>query len=130
MIVPPPGVPVTMRSDPSGASTIVGVMAESILLPAATAFRSPWTSPNWLGVPGLTEKSSISLFMTKPAPVTVTLFPYNEFNVVVTATALPCSSTIEKCVVFCPSAVSSRPGPTSRDGVAEDKEIDRARSSA
>lgn len=37
----------------------------------------------------------MSLFRMKPAPVTVTLLPYQEFTVVVTDTALPSASTIE-----------------------------------
>jgi hypothetical protein len=41
MIVAPPGAPTTSRSAPSGASTIVGVMADSIRLPGAIAFAIP-----------------------------------------------------------------------------------------
>ncbi len=74
---------------------MVGVIAESIRFSGAIALASPCTRPNWFGVPGLAAKSSISLLSRKPAPVTVTRLPYSELMVVVTATALPCASTIE-----------------------------------
>ena len=114
-------------------------MAESIRLPGSMAFRSPCTSPNWLGVPGLAAKSSISLFRTKPAPVTVTLLPYQELMVVVTATAFPWASTMEKWVVCRPSASApagsgdsrsrnaSTPGSTSVEGVAASSSTERRR---
>ncbi len=47
------------------------------------------------GTPGFEEKSSISLFMRKPRGPTVTFDPKPPFSVVVTATALPASSTTE-----------------------------------
>src|SRR4051812_17187171 len=53
-----------------------------------------------LGEPGLDEKSSISLFIRKPRPSTVTAEPYQSFKVVVIATAFPASSTTDTCVVL------------------------------
>jgi hypothetical protein len=95
MMVAPPGDPVTRRTRPSGERTMVGVIDETMRFPGAMAFAVPCTSPNWLGVPGLEVKSSISLFRKKPAPVTSTRLPYSELSVVVTATALPAASTTE-----------------------------------
>ena len=96
MILPPPGEPVTKKSVPSGRLTIVGVMAESILLPGSTPLSSPWTRPKKLGVPGFAVKSSISLLSRNPAPATVTLLPNDKLSVVVTATAFPEASTMER----------------------------------
>jgi hypothetical protein len=141
MIVGPPGVPATMNSLPSRSSTTVGVIADSMRFPGSIAFRSPWTSPYWFGVPGRDVKSSISLLSTNPAPATVTLLPYHEFSVVVIATALPKRSTIETCVVCIPSCEpatwaasaspenSSTPGRTASAGVARSV-IDAARIAA
>ena len=67
---------------------MLGAMEERGLFSGATAFASPCTSPYWFGVPGLAAKLSISLFSRNPAPLTVTLLPYPELSVVVTATAL------------------------------------------
>ena len=93
MMVAPPGVPLTRKSAPSASSTIVGLIADSMRLPASTAFRSPCTRPNWFGVPGFAEKSSMVLLRKNPAPSTTTFPPYHEFRLVVTATALPAAST-------------------------------------
>jgi hypothetical protein len=37
----PPGVPTTRSNRPSGSSTMLGVIAESMRLPGAIAFASP-----------------------------------------------------------------------------------------
>ena len=95
MIVAPPGVPVTRSVRPSGSTTMVGVIADSMRLPGSMALASPWTSPNWFGTPGFEVKSSISLFSRYPAPRTTTFDPNQLLIVVVTATALPSRSTIE-----------------------------------
>ncbi len=95
MIVAPPGVPVTRSVRPSGSTTMVGVIADSMRLPGAMALASPCTSPNWFGTPGFEVKSSISLFSRKPAPRTTTFDPNQLLIVVVTATAFPSRSTIE-----------------------------------
>ena len=70
----PPGAPAVMNSLPS-LRTIVGVIDESGRLPGAIALASPCTRPNMFGVPGLAEKSSISLFSRKPSPGTVMPLP-------------------------------------------------------
>ena len=72
-----------------------GVIADSMRLPGAMAFASPWTRPYMLGFPGAAVKSSISSLSRKPAPLTVTALPNPSFNVVVTATAAPEPSTTE-----------------------------------
>ena len=95
MIVAPPGVPVTANSAPSGSSTMLGDIDDSIRFPGAIALFSPCTSPNWFGVPGLAARSSMSLLSRNPAPGTVTLLPKNELTVVVTETAFPSASTME-----------------------------------
>ena len=56
-------------------NTIVGVIELKGLLNASIAFASFPTRPNIFGTPGLLEKSSISLFKIKPAPVTVIPLP-------------------------------------------------------
>ncbi len=94
MMVGPPGVPRTSQSLPS-FNTMVGVMADSGRLFGPTAFASPWMRPNMLGAPGLEEKSSISLLSRKPSEPAVTFEPKLPFRVVVTATALPSTSTTE-----------------------------------
>ena len=95
MIVAPPGVPVTRKRAPSASSTIVGLIADSMRFSAATAFRSPCTSPNWFGVPGFAAKSSMVLLRKNPAPSTTTFPPNHELMLVVTATAFPSASTTE-----------------------------------
>ena len=54
---------------------MVGVMAESGRLPGAMELAELWMRPNMLGTPILEVKSSISLFMRKPRPSTVTPEP-------------------------------------------------------
>jgi hypothetical protein len=61
----PPRPPRAIASSPFQA--IVGVIEESIRLPGATAFASPWIRPNMFGRPGAVAKSSISLLRKKPA---------------------------------------------------------------
>src|SRR6185369_7571087 len=117
IIVLPPGVPTTINSLPSFV-IIVGVIELNILLLGAIAFASPPTKPNILGVPGLLLKSSISLFRRNPAPFTNTLLPNPPFKVVVTATALPSASTIEKWVVSSCSLITITPGVIPVTGVA------------
>ena len=91
----PPGLPTTSISRPSGSSTMVGVIDDSIRLPGPTALASPCTSPNMLGWPGADVKSSISLLRKKPAPSTTTRDPKPPLRVVVTDTAVPSASTTE-----------------------------------
>ena len=93
-IVEPPGEPTIIKRVPS-FSTIVGVIELSILLPGSTELASPPISPYIFGNPGLTEKSSISLFNRNPAPFTTILFPNEPLRVVVTETAFPSLSTTE-----------------------------------
>src|SRR5579871_4017657 len=78
---------------------MVGVMAESGRLPGAMELAELCMRPYMLGTPTLEVKSSISLFMRKPRPSTVTPEPKPPLRVVVLATALPSSSTMEKWVV-------------------------------
>ena len=69
MIVDPPGEPITINGFPS-FKTIVGVMELNGRFPGWMAFASFPTSPKAFGIPGLDEKSSISLFRKNPAPFT------------------------------------------------------------
>ena len=52
--------------------------------------------PNWLGIPGAAEKSSISLFINIPVPSIVTPEPKVEFKVYVDDTTFPFLSATEK----------------------------------
>ncbi|MNT74346.1 hypothetical protein D3C72_2131570 [compost metagenome] len=97
---------------------MVGVIELSIRFAGMMALASPPTKPYIFGEPGFTEKSSISLFNKKPAPLTTTVEPYDPFNVVVTETAFPALSTIEKCVVSSCSATLNIPALISLLGVA------------
>ena len=54
---------------------IVGVMELSGLLFGSIEFALLPTRPQKFGVPGLIEKSSISLFRKNPAPATICLLP-------------------------------------------------------
>ena len=74
MIVDPPGVPAVSTVLPL-LVTIVGVIDDNMRLPGSTLLASAPISPNMLGVPGLAEKSSISLLRRKPAPCTTVLAP-------------------------------------------------------
>ena len=76
----PPGVPITSRTAPS-RSRMVGVIDDRGRLPGAIALASPPTTPNRLGEPGLTEKSSISSLSRKPAPSTTLPLPKSSFSV-------------------------------------------------
>ena len=76
-------------------TTMVGVMEESGRFPGPIALADPWIRPSELGTPGFAEKSSISSFNKKPRPSAVTREPNQSLIVVVTATALPCSSMTE-----------------------------------
>src|SRR5271163_4338001 len=78
---------------------MVGVIALSGRLPAAIALAGPWIRPYMLGTPSLEVKSSISSLSRNPSEPAVTCDPKLLLSVVVTATALPCESTTEKCVV-------------------------------
>jgi len=53
-------------------------------------------------MPGLIEKSSISLLRNKPVPAIMRPEPNQKFSVIVAATRLPLRSKIEKCVVCGP----------------------------
>jgi hypothetical protein len=77
-----------------------------------------------LGLPGFTAKSSISLFMRKPAPAIVTPEPNHQLRVVVGATALPSTSTTAKCVVWTPSVAPTASGRNSIVGVARSGRMD------
>ena len=65
-----------------GVVRMVGVMAESGRLPGAMELAELWMRPNMLGTPILEVKSSISLFMRKPRPSTVTPEPKPPLRVV------------------------------------------------
>ena len=81
MIVAPPREPTTSRSVLSRPSTIAGDMLESGRLSGAIAFTSPWISPQLLGRPGATVKSSMMSFSSTPVPGTVTPHPYRSLSV-------------------------------------------------
>ena len=106
----PPGLPVTMKGRPS-RETIVGVMLESGRLPGAMelAPRSS-TSPYTFGRPTAFEKSSISLLSTMPVPGTVMPEPKGVLIVMVSATAPPRPSLVERWVV--PESSCANPGPS------------------
>jgi hypothetical protein len=74
MIVREPGVPVTMTSFPSFATT-VGDMLDSIRLPGAARFGSVPIKPSVFVRPGPALKSPISLFNRNPAPGTTIFTP-------------------------------------------------------
>src|SRR5262249_21415418 len=114
MILGPPGLPVTMNSRPS-FSTIVGVMLDRGRLRAAIAF-APRVSirPYVLGRSGATAKSSISLLSSTPVSLAVMPEPYGVLIVIVSATALPALSLVDRCVV--PASRAGRPGPSTRSG--------------
>ena len=94
IIFDPPGDPIVMIGIPSYIK-IVGVIELRGLLLGSIAFALSPTRPQVLDVPGLIEKSSISLFNKNPAPSTTCLLPKFVFSVVVIATALPSLSTTE-----------------------------------
>src|SRR5262245_24710542 len=98
MICDPAGDP-SARTGLPPCSTRVGDMLLRGRFPAAIAFSSPPVTPNLLGTPGFAEKSSISLFSTKPAPRTTTPEPSQPLIVWVDETTLPSLSAIVKCVV-------------------------------
>ena len=75
MMREPPQPPTSIMTEPSGSSTMVGDMDDSMRFPGAIALASHWTRPNMFAVPGWAAKSSISLFMKKPASGTQTPEP-------------------------------------------------------
>ncbi len=79
-IVEPPGVPTTIATSPS-RSRIVGDMEDNMRLPGCISLAVLPTTPKIFGTPGLTLKSSISLFNRKPAPSTTTPHPYSQLSV-------------------------------------------------
>ena len=93
-MVEPPGEPAIKNSLPS-RSTMTGVIELSILFPGSAELALPPVSPNILGTPGFTEKSSISLLSRNPALSATILLPKVSFSVVVTETAFPHLSAIE-----------------------------------
>ena len=97
----PPGVPRIAR--PRSDSRKVGVMLESIRLPGSIPLACECTSPNALGVPRFTEKSSISLFRITPVPGGTKPEPNSVLIVCVTAARLPSLSSTEKWLVSVPS---------------------------
>ncbi|CAI8350573.1 MAG: Uncharacterised protein [Porticoccaceae bacterium UBA1117] len=69
-MVLPPGLPVASIGFPSSPNTIVGVIDDKGRFPGSIELAMPPINPKPLGVPGLAEKSSISLFNKNPAPAT------------------------------------------------------------
>ena len=69
IIVDPPGDPIIIKGLPF-FKTIVGVIEDKGRFPGSIALALLPTNPNALGTPGFDEKSSISLFKKKPAPLT------------------------------------------------------------
>ncbi len=66
MMVLPPGEPMTIR--PFGVSTNDGDMLDKLRLLGAMELAVFPMSPKTLGLPGLVEKSSISLLSSTPVP--------------------------------------------------------------
>ncbi len=66
MMVLPPGEP--MIINPLGVSTKVGDMLDRLRLLGAIELAVFPMSPKTLGLPGLVEKSSISLLSSTPVP--------------------------------------------------------------
>lgn len=93
----PPGVPSTAIR--SRDTRKVGVIELSMRLPGAGALASKPITPNALGVPGRSAKSSISLLSSTPVPRGMNPEPYVRLTVWVAATRLPSPSMIEKWVV-------------------------------
>jgi len=111
----PPGVPITATL--SALLMKVGVIELSMRLPGCGAFASKPITPNALGVPGFSAKSSISLLSSTPVPDGTSPDPNSRFTVCVTAARLPSASMIEKWVVS--SSSSGVGAPDSRSlGVA------------
>jgi hypothetical protein len=79
-IVEPPGVPITITALLS-CKSMVGDMDESMRLPGCISLAVLPTTPKILATPGLTLKSSISLFNKNPAPSTTTPEPYAQLMV-------------------------------------------------
>ena len=93
----PPGVPSTATL--SALVMKVGVIELSIRFPGCGALASKPITPNALGVPGFSAKSSISLLSSTPVPGGISPEPNSRFTVWVPATRLPSASMIEKWVV-------------------------------
>src|SRR5690606_38839340 len=70
-------------------------------------------TPNALGIPGRSAKSSISLLSSTPVPGATRPDPYSRFTVWVTAARLPCASMIEKWVVSSSSSGVASPESSS-----------------
>ena len=79
-MVEPPGVPITITGL-LFCKRMVGDIEESMRLPGCISLAVLPTTPNILATPGLTLKSSISLFNKKPAPSTTTPEPYAQLMV-------------------------------------------------
>ncbi len=77
----------------------VGVIELSMRLPGTGALASNPITPKALGSPGLSAKSSISLFSSTPVPGATSPEPNSRLTVWVPATRLPSASMIEKWVV-------------------------------
>mmetsp|Transcript_27306 Transcript_27306/g.66283 ORF Transcript_27306/g.66283 Transcript_27306/m.66283 type:complete len:291 (-) Transcript_27306:462-1334(-) len=126
MMREPPGLPSAMygrtspASLPSCANTIVGVIDDMGRLPpsdvssggsAVRLGRLPPCTPLANARPsasnGRTSKSVSSLLSKKPRPGTTTAEPKFSSMVVVSATSVPCASTIDACVVPCRSSTSA-----------------------
>src|SRR5262245_1708523 len=103
MIFGPPAAPAVNTGLPEESKTIVGLMLDKGRLPGAIELFSAPTSLNAFGTPGMTAKSSISLFKTTPVPGTMIFEPNDVFIVAVIATQLPCESAAAMWVVCRPN---------------------------
>ena len=111
MIVGPPAAPTTTFTWPLPSTAMVGVIDDSGRFLGATAFCSLPMRPNALGTPGVSEKSSIWSLSTMPVLPATRCAPKVRFTVVVSATAFPSASIIERCVVP-PSLWTAGGGPS------------------
>src|SRR5690606_25023858 len=107
----PPGAPSAVTL--SGENMEVGVIELSMRLPGSTALASKPITPNALGVPGFSAKSSISSLRITPVPGGTRPDPYSRLIVCVAETMLPSASMIEKCVVSSSSSGAGWPGSSS-----------------
>ena len=83
----------------------MGAIEESGTFPGPGAFSEPPRTSKAFITPGATAKSSISSLSRTPVPCPTTHDPKGSLTVVVSATAFPCASTTETCVVCAPSWV-------------------------
>ncbi len=99
-------------------------MLDSMRLRGAIALASAPTSSKPFGTPGLTAKSSISLFRITPVPGAMNPEPNQALIDWVPATRLPSASMMEKWVVSVALAPSGQIPGNAALGVARSRRIE------